>query len=211
MKTYVVKEIFGPTLQGEGSLTGHVTWFVRFAGCNMWDGRPETRAASQCPYCDTDFFGGTKMTVDEIESKLRSLGWTEDGLITLSGGEPLLQVDRAFMDGMLWSRLAIETNGTVAMSDTMFNLFECVVLSPKMRRSALKLHRAHDLKVLYPHPDPLISPKLFEDFPAENRYVQPVNFDDDLNQDNVAKAVEFCLKNPTWKLSLQLHKVLRIP
>ena len=54
-KWYSVKSIFGPTIQGEGTLTGQVTSFLRFAGCNVWDGRPETKASSACPYCDTDF------------------------------------------------------------------------------------------------------------------------------------------------------------
>ncbi len=46
MRTYRVKEIFGPTLQGEGLHAGMPCVFLRLAGCNAWDGRPETRAAS---------------------------------------------------------------------------------------------------------------------------------------------------------------------
>ena len=59
--SYAVKEIFY-TLQGEGALTGRPAVFCRFAGCNLWSGREEDRAAAVCTFCDTDFVGtdGTK-------------------------------------------------------------------------------------------------------------------------------------------------------
>jgi len=72
-RTYRVKEIFGPTIQGEGLHTGMPCLFVRLAGCNAWDGRPETRAASACPYCDTDFRGGEALALAEILSRLNAL------------------------------------------------------------------------------------------------------------------------------------------
>ena len=31
--------------------------FLRFAGCNLWSGREQDRAAAQCNFCDTDFVG----------------------------------------------------------------------------------------------------------------------------------------------------------
>jgi len=36
--------------------------FCRFAGCNLWSGREEDRAAAVCKFCDTEFVGtdGTK-------------------------------------------------------------------------------------------------------------------------------------------------------
>ena len=39
---YSIKKIFGPTIQGEASMCGTVCFFIRFAGCNRWDGRIET-------------------------------------------------------------------------------------------------------------------------------------------------------------------------
>jgi len=59
--SYAAKEIFY-TLQGEGALTGRPAVFCRFAGCNLWSGREEDRAAAVCTFCDTDFVGtdGTK-------------------------------------------------------------------------------------------------------------------------------------------------------
>ena len=54
--TYQVKEIYY-TLQGEGAHTGRAAVFLRFAGCNLWTGREEDRAAATCKFCDTDFIG----------------------------------------------------------------------------------------------------------------------------------------------------------
>ena len=53
---YTVKEIFY-TLQGEGARSGRAAVFLRFAGCNLWSGRDEDRAAAVCRFCDTDFVG----------------------------------------------------------------------------------------------------------------------------------------------------------
>src|SRR3954454_12252253 len=54
--SYAVKEIFY-TLQGEGAQAGRPAVFCRFAGCNLWSGREEDRAAAVCQFCDTDFVG----------------------------------------------------------------------------------------------------------------------------------------------------------
>ena len=54
--SYAVKELFY-TLQGEGGNAGRAAVFCRFAGCNLWSGRPEDRARASCQFCDTDFVG----------------------------------------------------------------------------------------------------------------------------------------------------------
>jgi len=53
---YDVKEIFY-TLQGEGANTGKAAVFLRFSGCNLWNGREEDRHKAFCRFCDTDFVG----------------------------------------------------------------------------------------------------------------------------------------------------------
>ncbi len=65
-RQYGVHKIFGSTIQGEGAMAGLPVVFVRFTGCNMWDGRPESREESKCPFCDTDFLHGNMMTIREI-------------------------------------------------------------------------------------------------------------------------------------------------
>jgi organic radical activating enzyme len=54
---YLVKELFGPTLQGEGAHAGRPCVFLRFAACNL-----------ACTWCDTDFAaeGAVKLEADAI-------------------------------------------------------------------------------------------------------------------------------------------------
>jgi 7-carboxy-7-deazaguanine synthase len=54
--SYQVKEIFY-TLQGEGARSGRAAVFLRFAGCNLWNGLERDRARAICRFCDTDFVG----------------------------------------------------------------------------------------------------------------------------------------------------------
>ncbi len=73
-----VSEIFH-SIQGESTYTGLPCTFVRLTGCNL-----------RCTWCDTTyaFYGGAKMTVDEVIEKVRSFGGR---LVEVTGGEPLLQ------------------------------------------------------------------------------------------------------------------------
>ena len=63
-RRYLVKEMFGPTLQGEGAHAGRPCVFLRFAACNL-----------ECPGCDTDFSpeGAVRYTREEIVARIRRL------------------------------------------------------------------------------------------------------------------------------------------
>lgn len=216
MKRYAVKKIFGPTLQGEGSLTGAVTLFLRFAGCNVWDGRSESKAASACPYCDTDFLGGDRLTADGIVERLLALA-PAGGLVTVSGGEPLLQLDRelALAIKAAGFHIAIETNGTKHLALDVAVHVEHVTMSPKVPPSEVALGGCDDIKVLFPHPDHRITPEAFDAFPARARYLQPVNgpslVDDAAVDATIKKLYELNASSPgRWRLSLQLHKVIGV-
>ena len=121
--TYSVKELF-KTLQGEGAQAGRAAVFCRFAGCNLWSGREQDRAAATCNFCDTDFVGtdghgGGKF--ETAEALAAAIVRTWDGapgspFVVFTGGEPLLQIDAplvvaAHARGI---EIAIETNGTLA-------------------------------------------------------------------------------------------------
>src|SRR5579871_1106771 len=54
--SYQVKEIYY-TLQGEGAQSGRAAVFLRFAGCNLWNGLERDRHRAVCQFCDTDFVG----------------------------------------------------------------------------------------------------------------------------------------------------------
>lgn len=162
--TYAIKEIFG-TLQGEGLNMGRRACFVRFAGCNMWSGYPETRdrGSGACAlWCDTDFADGVKMSAEEILAAMDDVyipPSTKRRLCVLTGGEPALQLDMSLVDQLTangWE-VAIETNGTVAPPAAGWNLFsfvDHVTVSPKLRADGsmpvLVVEEAHELKVVVP-------------------------------------------------------------
>ena len=120
--SYAVKEIF-LTLQGEGAHAGRAAVFCRFSGCNLWSGREQDRSSATCQFCDTDFvgtdgtLGGRYASADDLADTIAAQ-WTGENInryVVLTGGEPLLQVDAAFIDALHARGFAIgiETNGTI--------------------------------------------------------------------------------------------------
>src|SRR5271170_1767294 len=105
--SYAVKEIF-LTLQGEGGQAGRAAVFCRFAGCNLWSGREQDRAAAVCSFCDTDFVGtdgvgGGKFAAAGDLARAVAAAWTggpENRLVVCTGGEPLLQLDAPLIDAL---------------------------------------------------------------------------------------------------------------
>ena len=53
---FFIKEIF-KSIQGEGFFSGKSAVFVRFTGCNLWNGLVKDRENALCQFCDTDFLG----------------------------------------------------------------------------------------------------------------------------------------------------------
>jgi 7-carboxy-7-deazaguanine synthase (Cx14CxxC type) len=120
--TYAVKEIFY-TLQGEGTQTGRPAVFCRFAGCNLWTGREDDRAAAICQFCDTEFVGtdgvgGGRFETSEALAQAVARLWPAAGgarrFVVCTGGEPLLQLDDRLVDAFHREgfEVAVETNGT---------------------------------------------------------------------------------------------------
>ena len=75
-----ITEIY-KSLQGESTHAGLACVFVRLTGCNL-----------RCTWCDSEFsfYGGRKMTVDEVLVEVARLS-PDGGLVEITGGEPLLQ------------------------------------------------------------------------------------------------------------------------
>jgi len=207
MKTYLIKKIFGPTIQGEGSKAGTAVKFIRFSGCNKWSGRDQDKAKSVCWYCDTDFYGGEKLTIEEIIEQLEALGPVKH--VVLSGGEPMLQVDRALLNTLysLNYRIHLETNGSKEVGD-LFLYFHHITVSPKQGFNETAMLTATDLKVLFPFISSEITADSFKEFKAQNRFIQPL-YTSRYDQ-NLLDAIEWVKNNQGWRLSLQTHKILGV-
>jgi len=214
MRTYRVKSIFGPTLQGEGLHAGMPCLFLRLAGCNAWDGRPETRARSACPYCDTDFLGGEALDLAAILARLarlpgatHSAGARHLGLV-LSGGEPLLQVDRELLAalGAAFPWVDIETNGSRRCPERPANVF--ISCSPKRIAGEELVVEPDWWKVLIPDQQEYLARALQGSVPV---FVQPTCPDagpaGELYQRNLKDCLALCYRHGC-RLSLQSHKYL---
>ena len=209
MKKYSVKEIF-ITLQGEGFNTGKTAIFCRFAGCNLWTGKSKDKENATCNFCDTDFVGtnglnGGKYSLNELVNKVKAL-WNskkEKKFIVFTGGEPLLQLDSNLVDILKKNNffVAIETNGTINPPDNI----DWICVSPKVK-SKLKVKNGNEIKLVYPQENMKI--KEYEKLNFKHFYIQPLDNKNYLA--NKAKAINFVIKNPNWKLSLQTHKYIGI-
>lgn len=209
--TYAVKELF-LTLQGEGGQTGRRAIFLRFAGCNLWTGREQDRAAAVCNFCDTDFVGtdgpgGGKFSAAAALADAASLAWGNPRahrLVVCTGGEPLLQLDPPLIAALhaRGFKIAIESNGTQDAPDGI----DWICVSPKAA-APLKLTRGQELKLVYPQP--LAMPERFEHLDFAHFFLQPMDGPD--REANTQAAIAYCLDHPQWRLSLQTHKMTGLP
>ena len=124
--------------------------------------------------------------------------------VVCTGGEPALQLDKALIDAFHAQgfEIAIETNGTVPLAEGI----DWVCVSPKAGTDIVVL-RGSELKLVFPQLG--AEPERFADLEFDNFYIQPM--DSPLRAIHTKLALDFCLKNPQWKLSLQTHKILEIP
>ncbi len=204
--TYTVKEIFY-TLQGEGAQSGRAAVFCRFSGCNLWSGREEDRARAVCQFCDTDFFGvgpdgGKFASADALADAVdRSWRGQERKYVVCTGGEPLLQLDEAAI-GALHARgfeVAVETNGTRPAPRSL----DWICVSPKAG-APLVQKSGSELKLVFPQDKAM--PEAFEHLEFDHFFLQPM--DGPETALNTERAIEYCLRNPRWRLSVQTHKLL---
>jgi len=208
--SYAVKEIF-LTLQGEGAHVGRAAVFCRFAGCNLWSGREQDRAEATCQFCDTDFvgtdgtLGGRYTSAAELADSIAAQwsGSAANRYVVLTGGEPLLQVDEPLIAALHAQgfEIGVETNGTIAPPDGL----DWICVSPKAGAELLLRH-GHELKLIYPQEG--AAPEQFAGLAFERFSLQPMDGPD--VAENTARAVDYCLRHPQWRLSLQTHKTLGI-
>ena len=191
-----VNEIFY-SLQGEGYHAGTAAVFVRLSGCNL-----------QCPFCDTQHESGSEMTEDEIAAEVAKY---PARLVVVTGGEPSLQLTRGFVNALhdVDKMVAVETNGTHRLPGNV----DWITLSPKDAYLGDKakpvLNYVDEIKVVF---DGEHEPSMYPGIMCTHaRFLQPCDTGDPVrNAEIVNAAIEYIKKDPRWKLSLQIHKILNI-
>ena len=215
-RRYSVKEIYF-TLQGEGANAGRASVFCRFTGCNLWSGREAHRERAICQFCDTEFVGtdgpgGGKFNTSTLLAARVADTWQveenarrrQSPFVVCTGGEPLLQLDESLLTAFKARhfQVAVETNGTLPVPVGV----DWICVSPKAGTQLAQTH-GNELKLIYPQTG--VDPAAFEQLDFENFYLQPM--DGPCRDENTRLVMEYCLRHPPWRLSLQTHKLLGIP
>ncbi len=231
-KAYRAKHVW-KTLQGEGFWAGRAAVFVRLVGCNMWSGyeadraRDAARHGADCPaWCDTDFRkeGSTDYTAEALARHVATVG-EHVRFCVLTGGEPLLQADAALVRALHAEgfQVAVETNGTVALEKAFWaedagtiTPPDWIVCSPKLPQERLRLEHFDELKLVVPD----YQPAAYAAFARRARrhvlggqhvpllWLQPE--DGPRFEEARRQAVRLALAHPTWRVSVQTHKVLGV-
>lgn len=201
---YLVKELFGPTLQGEGAHAGRACVFLRLAACNL-----------ACAWCDTDFAaeGARRMQADEIVAALLALDVHGAALVIVTGGEPTLQWDPPLAAALRRAgfRVHMESNGTHPLAAPV----DWLTVSPKPQfhqgRFALRPDLPVDeCKVVV---DDTVDTDVLDGYesrwPRAQRFVQPCM--DDRYEASLRRTIDLALRRPSWRVSLQTHKLLGVP
>jgi len=205
------------SIQGEGSKAGEPTVFVRFAGCNLWDGNEHHRAEAKCRICDTNFKRNFSDTLDELVDRIRNAAGHIRS-VTFTGGEPLLQLDQPLVDRLraLYFKINVETNGTVSPKFRRVASIH-IVCSPKTLDNLI-LGYCHTLKLLWPWlPTPdgrTVNPETVG-IKADAHFIQPIDVTHGKGEVSASRdcwvAAQELLSNPDlagWRLSLQTHKLM---
>lgn len=209
--SYAAKEVF-LTVQGEGGQAGRPAVFLRFAGCNLWNGLERDRAAAVCSFCDTDFVGtdgdggGKFASAEALADHVAAMWRGRDGdpkLVVCTGGEPLLQLDPPLIEALHTRgfEVAIESNGTIAAPEGV----DWICVSPKADAPVVQTS-GQELKLVFPQPQ--ASPERFERMAFERFWLQPM--DGPEREANTRAAIDYCLAHPKWRLSVQTHKYIGV-
>lgn len=194
---FKINEIFY-SLQGEGFNTGRAAVFVRFAGCNL-----------RCPFCDTAFDDYREMTADAVIADILQLTAKSQvpkaRLVILTGGEPTLQVDEAFVDLLHQHgfEVAMESNGTRPAPRNL----DWLTISPKGSQAD---NNPNELKIIFDeNTDPEKSLASLPSSLSSLLYLQPCDTGDAVrNAAIVERCVDYIKAHPQWRLSLQTHKLV---
>jgi 7-carboxy-7-deazaguanine synthase len=169
--------------------------------------------------CDTDYRVKERLSLPELMERIPK----DVERVLITGGEPLIH-DITTLITYLWAdgkKVHIETSGTV---DELIDHRVWVTVSPKFNCYLNMIKRADELKVLVNEKfrtDNLLYMKTIMDdgtmiqnvdltklAKTKPVFLQPINFENTVNNDNLKRCLEWQKEYPQLRISIQLHKVL---
>lgn len=187
------------TIQGEGFHTGKAAYFIRIGGCDVG-----------CHWCDVKESWNAKLhpptSADSIVANAKKYANT----VVITGGEPLMweldYITNALQNNNI--KTHIETSGAYKLSGT----WDWICLSPKKTKLPLAeiYLKCNELKVIVFNKNDF---KFAEEQAAKvgancELFLQPEWSN---REKMIPLIVDYVMKNPKWKVSLQTHKYLNIP
>lgn len=187
------------TIQGEGFHKGTAAYFIRVGGCDVG-----------CHWCDVkeswnpDIHPPT--SADDIVNEAAKYSDT----IVITGGEPLTW-DMTYLTNKLKEKglkIHIETSGAYPLT----GVWDWICLSPKkIKLPQTEIYnKAHELKVIvYNNSDFQFAEEQAAHVNSNCiLYLQP---EWSKREKMMPLIVDYVMKNPKWRISLQTHKYLNIP
>ena len=187
------------SIQGEGYHTGKASYFIRIGGCDVG-----------CHWCDVKESWDEKLHPVTKTNSIVSKAKKHANTVIITGGEPLMW-DMTYITTKFQKeniQVHLETSGSHLLTGN----WDWICLSPKKRKLPLE--------AIYPKVDELkiiINTKTDFIFAVEQAkkvsekcqlFLQP---EWSRRDEMTPLIIEFVLKNPKWKISLQTHKYLNIP
>ncbi len=188
------------TIQGEGMNTGRAAYFIRLGGCDV-----------ECVWCDVkESWDANKHPLLTVSNLLKKVKESQAKLVVITGGEPAMHNLTALTSVLKDNgyEVAIETSGAHNLTGT----WDWICLSPKKFKAPLveNLQYANELKVVIYHPSDFEWAEKYKEMVSDNCIclLQP-------EYSKHTKAVELIVDyvkiNPTWRISLQTHKIINVP
>lgn len=178
--------------------------FLRFAACNLL-----------CRWCDTDFApeGAARRSADEIVATLVELDRNASRMVVVTGGEPTLQWDAPLCEALHAAgfRIHMESNGTRSLDGPV----DWLTVSPKPQFHPSSISLVDDLPiselkvVIDDTVDEATLDRYTKRYRCAHYFAQPC-MDAEYDR-HLARAVALVQARPSWRLSLQLHKILGVP
>ncbi len=187
------------SIQGEGFHTGTPSFFIRIGGCDVG-----------CHWCDVkESWDPEKHPLVDVESIIEQIPDTVETVV-LTGGEPTSYnltylVDLLHRQG---KKIHLETSGTGTLPEKI----DWLCLSPKKFELPKPgfYNRADELKIIvYNKSDLQFALEQAGKVPGKTRlFLQP---EWSRRREVLDFILEFLIRNPAWKLSVQTHKYIGLP